>query len=75
MSDGSVAVILLNDRRGPVNIAITAQAIGLRTAARYTVRDLWKHTNGVSDGRIEATVGTHAAAMFRVWAGARSGKS
>jgi alpha-galactosidase len=75
MSDGSVAVILLNDRRGPVSLATTAQAIGLRTAASYTVRDLWKHTDGVSDGRIEATVGTHAAAMFRVWAGSRSGTS
>jgi alpha-galactosidase len=65
MSDGSIAVILLNDRRGPVNMATTAQAIGLK-AASYTVRDLWKHTDSVSDGRIEATVGTHAVAMFRV---------
>ncbi len=73
MSDGSVAVILLNERRGPVNIATTAQAVGLRRAATYSMRDLWKHTTAVSDGRIGATVGTHALAMFRVWAGARPG--
>jgi len=66
MSDGSVAVILLNERRGPVSITTTAQAIGLKAAGSYTVRDLWRHTDSVSDGRIEATVGTHAVAMFRV---------
>jgi alpha-galactosidase len=66
MSDGSVAVILLNRRGGPVNIATTAQAIGLKGADTYMVRDLWKHTDSVSHGRIEATVSTHAAAMFRV---------
>ena len=68
MSDGSVAVILLNTRRGPVSIATTAQAIGLKMAGAYRVRDLWSHTDSVSDGRIAATVGTHAAAMLRVWA-------
>jgi alpha-galactosidase len=73
MSDGSVTVILLNERRGPVNIATTAQAIGLKRAATYSMRDLWKHTNALSDGHIEATVGTHALAMFRVWAGTRAG--
>ncbi len=75
MSDGSVAVILLNSRRGPVKIATTAQAVGLRTAGGYRLRDLWNHTDSASDGRIEATVGTHAVAMFRVWAGAKSGTS
>ena len=32
MSDGSVAVVLLNRRRGPVNIAITAHEIALKRA-------------------------------------------
>jgi hypothetical protein len=64
---GSVAVILLNRGRGPVSIAATAREFGARTAGSYTVRDLWKHTQFRSDGRIEAGVPTHAVAMFRVW--------
>ena len=71
MSDRSVAVILLNRGRGPVNIGATAQEIGLGRADSYSVRDLWRHTDGVSHGRIEAAVGTHAVAMFRVWQGLR----
>lgn len=71
MSDRSVAVILLNRGRGPVNIGATVQEIGLGHADSYTVRDLWRHTDSVSHGRIEATVGTHAVAMFRVWPGSR----
>src|SRR5690349_2298028 len=69
MSDGSVAVILLNRGRGPVSIAATAREIGAKAARSYTVRDLWKHTQVRSDGRIEASVPTHAVAMFRVWPG------
>jgi alpha-galactosidase len=69
MSDGSVAVILLNRGRGPVTIATTADEIGAKAAASYTVRDLWKHADSRSDGRIEASVPTHAVAMFRVWPG------
>jgi len=75
MSDQSVAVILLNRGRGPVNIGTTAQAIGLRSAGSYTVRDLWKHADSVSHGRMEATVATHAVAMFRVWAGSKGGQA
>ncbi|HEY1888759.1 MAG TPA: hypothetical protein VGG63_00015, partial [Steroidobacteraceae bacterium] len=67
MSDGSVVVILLNRRRGPVHIATTVQEIGLKHAASYTVRNLWDHAGSISHGRIEATVATHAVAMFRVW--------
>jgi len=71
MSDGSVAVILLNPGRGPVDIEATAQEIGLKHADDYAVRDLWQHTDSVSHGRIEANVATHSAAMFRVWAGSK----
>ncbi|SEI44861.1 alpha-galactosidase [Frateuria terrea] len=69
MSDGSVAVILLNRRRGPVEIATTTREIGLKAASSYTVRDLWKHTEAASQGSISASVPTHAVAMFRVWPG------
>jgi alpha-galactosidase len=67
MSDGSVAVILLNRGRGPVSIAATAREVGAKAADRYTVRDLWKHTQVRGDGHIAASVPTHAVAMFRVW--------
>lgn len=74
MSDLSVAVILLNRGRGPVDIGTTVQEIGLRPADSYTVRDLWQHTDSVSHGRIEATVATHAVAMFRVWVGSKDSR-
>ncbi|WP_329740859.1 glycoside hydrolase family 27 protein [Dyella sp. A6] len=69
MSDGSVAVILLNRGRGPLHIATTAAAIGLKHAASYTVRNLWQHRSHMSRGVIAADVPTHAVAMFRVWPG------
>ncbi|QEE25737.1 glycoside hydrolase family 27 protein [Rhodanobacter glycinis] len=69
MSDGSVAVILLNRGSGPLHIATSATAIGLKSASSYTVRDLWQHHSSTSAGAIEADVPTHAVAMFRVWAG------
>lgn len=69
MSDGSVAVILLNRGSGPTNISTTAAAVGLKHAGIYTVRDLWKHSTATSTGVIEASVPTHAVAMFRVWPG------
>ncbi|MGH8146918.1 MAG: glycoside hydrolase family 27 protein [Rhodanobacteraceae bacterium] len=69
MSDGSVAVILLNRGQGPLHIATRAAAVGLKPAASYTVRNLWTHRSSTSRGSIEASVPTHAVAMFRVWAG------
>jgi alpha-galactosidase len=69
MSDGSVAVILLNRGRGPRHIATRAAAVGLKAASSYTVRDLWQHRDATSHGSIEADVPTHAVAMFRVWPG------
>jgi len=74
MSDRSVAVVLLNRGRGPVNIGATPQEIGLGRADSYTVRDLWRHTDSVSHGRMEETVATHAVAMFRVWAGSNDAR-
>jgi len=74
MSDGSVAVILLNRGRGPVKITTTARETGVKAAGTYTVRNLWKHSQASSDGRIEANVPTHAVAMFRVWPGPHPAK-
>lgn len=74
MSDGSVAVILLNRGRGPVDISTSADAIGVKAADSYTVRDLWKHSDATSGGSIKASVPTHAVAMFRVWPGAHAAK-
>jgi len=74
MSDRSVAVILLNPGRGPVDIGTTAQEIGLKRADSYAVRDLWQHTESVSHGRIEAVVATHSVAMFRVRSGSKDAR-
>jgi hypothetical protein len=68
MADGSRAVALLNESGAEQRIATTADAVGLPDADSYTVRDLWKHRNGTSDGDISATVPAHGTALLRVYA-------
>lgn len=71
MSDGSVAVILLNRGGTPETIATTADELGLARGSRYTVRDLWEHETTESIGRVAAGVAPHSAVMYRVSEGAR----
>jgi alpha-galactosidase len=66
MSNGSVAVVLLNRGGGTAAISTTAAALGLATTASYSVRDLWAHTSGTSTGTITASVPSHGAAMYVV---------
>ena len=66
MSDGSVAVVLLNRADADATVSTTTQALGLGSASGYAVRDLWTHTTGSSDGTISATVPAHGATMVIV---------
>ena len=66
MSDGSVAVVLLNRGTSSAAISVTTSALGLASASSYSVRDLWAHTATTSTGTISATVPSHAIAMYRV---------
>ncbi|AQZ61851.1 Endo-1,4-beta-xylanase A precursor [[Actinomadura] parvosata subsp. kistnae] len=69
MSNGSVAVVLLNRGTSTSTISTTAAALGLGSVASYTVRDLWAHTTSTSTGTISASVPGHGAAMFLVTGG------
>jgi alpha-galactosidase len=66
MSDGSVAVALLNRGSGAANISTTAGEVGLASTSTYTVRDLWSKTTTSTSGTITASVPAHGVAMYRV---------
>ncbi|WP_308163463.1 glycoside hydrolase family 27 protein [Nocardia alni] len=67
LSDGSIAVALLNRGAAPADISTTASALGLPAASCYTVRNLWTHTTSATTGLIDATgVASHAATMLRL---------
>ncbi|MFC4537098.1 glycoside hydrolase family 27 protein [Sphaerisporangium dianthi] len=69
MSNGSVAVVLLNRGTSTSTVSTTASALGLGSAASYSVRDLWAHTTSSSSATISASVPGHGAAMYIVTGG------
>jgi alpha-galactosidase len=66
MADGSRAVALFNETSTPRRIASTATAIGLPSALRYRVRDLWQKTTRHTAGTLAATVPAHGTVLLRV---------
>ncbi|MFE9204555.1 NPCBM/NEW2 domain-containing protein [Micromonospora sp. NPDC007230] len=72
MSDGSVAVVLLNRASTPAVLGTTAAELGLPPAdTGYAVRNLWTNTTSVSGGTIRAQVPGHDAVMLRVSPGGK----
>ncbi|UBU09454.1 lectin [Nonomuraea gerenzanensis] len=69
MSDGSVAVVLLNRGTSTATVSTTASTLGLAAVPAYAVRDLWAHTTSSSAGTISAAVPGHGAAMYTVTGG------
>ncbi|MBP2356043.1 alpha-galactosidase [Kribbella aluminosa] len=69
MSDGSVAVVLLNRGAAAQTISTSAAELKLPEAKAYTVRDLWANTEAASNGAIRAQVGSHDAVMLRITPG------
>src|SRR4051794_10958446 len=69
MSNGSVAVVLLNRNTSTTTISTSASQIGLGSATSYSVRDLWAHSTSITSGAISASVPGHGAAMFIVTGG------
>ncbi|WP_182877876.1 lectin [Microbispora sp. H10670] len=69
MSNGSVAVVLLNRGTSTATVSTTTSALGLGAASSYSVRDLWAHSTGSSTGTISASVPAHGAAMYVVTGG------
>ncbi|GAB2831524.1 ricin-type beta-trefoil lectin domain protein [Lentzea nigeriaca] len=75
MSNGSVAVVLLNRNSSTTTVSTSASQIGLGSASSYSVRDLWAHTTGSTSGTISASVPPHGAAMYVVSGGGNPGGS
>jgi alpha-galactosidase len=66
MSDGSVAVVLLNRAGAAATISTTAGQIGLAPTSTYTVKDLWSKVTTTTGGTISASVPAHGVTMYRV---------
>ncbi|WP_309113284.1 lectin [Saccharothrix sp.] len=68
LSDGSVAVALLNRGSSTATMATTAAEIGL-SGSSFTLTDLWSGAVSSSSGAISAAVPAHGVAAFRVSGG------
>lgn len=68
LADGSRAVALFNEGSRAQRIETTAKAVGLPKSRGYTMRDLWKHSDTNTTGRIAATVPAHGTVLVRVHA-------
>ncbi|MFE2358458.1 NPCBM/NEW2 domain-containing protein [Streptomyces parvulus] len=66
LADGSRAVALFNESDQPQRVSTTARAAGLPHSAGYRVRDLWKHADTHTAGKISATVPAHGTVLVRV---------
>ncbi|MFP8886252.1 glycoside hydrolase family 27 protein [Streptomyces mangrovi] len=68
LSDGSVAVGLLNRGGSSTTITTTAAQVGLSGGA-FTLTDLWTGATSSTSGRISANVPAHGVAVFRMTGG------
>ncbi|MGV9360903.1 glycoside hydrolase family 27 protein [Amycolatopsis sp. NPDC003731] len=68
LSDGSVAVGLLNRGSGTTTISTTAAQIGL-SGTSFTLTDVWTGGTSASSGPISASVPAHGIAAYRVSGG------
>ena len=66
LAGGDAAVALLNRGSESLRNATDATAVGLRSAAGYTVRDLWAGTTQSTTGAISAVVPPDSAVLYRV---------
>jgi alpha-galactosidase len=68
LSDGAIAVTVLNTGDAPSEARVSAGAAGLPDVSCYTVRDLWTHDNRNSSGDeiIAGPVPAHSLRMLRV---------
>ena len=71
LSDGSVAVGLINRGSATTTITTTAAQVGL-TGGSFTLTDLWTGTTSGSTGQLSASVPAHGSAVFKVSGGAPS---
>jgi alpha-galactosidase len=63
---GALAVALLNRGYSWRTVTTNAAAVGLPAACAYSVRDVWRHTTGVSAGTFSARVPPNGTVLLRV---------
>ena len=66
MSQGGVAVVLLNRGLAGAEMTTSAGDLDLPDADEYDVRDVWAHTTAVTTGAVSAWVPPHGATMVVV---------
>ena len=66
MSDGSVAVVLLNRTGSTATVTTSAAEVGLGGSSSYTLKDLWSKATSSTSGTISASVASHGVVMYRV---------
>jgi alpha-galactosidase len=66
LSGERAAVALLNRGTVPLQITTTASKAGLRSAAHYTLHDLWAGTTERTTGEISAMVPPDSVVLYRV---------
>jgi alpha-galactosidase len=64
LTGGRRAVALLNTGRRAIRIAITARAIGARSAARYRIQNAWSGRASTGTGHISAQVAPDSALLY-----------
>lgn len=67
LSDGSFAVALFNRGESPLQIATSAQAVGLGAASSYRVRNLWAHSQTSTSGALSVFVPAYSTVLLRVY--------
>jgi alpha-galactosidase len=73
LADGQVAVTMFNESTTTsATMSTTAAAVGLRTASKYRLENLWTGRLSTSSGDISATVPPTATVMFRIAAGSHA---
>jgi alpha-galactosidase len=67
--DGSRAVALLNRGSSATRIATSTSAIGMPPGGRYTLRNVWSHSDTSTRGSISARVAAYSTVLIRVYPG------
>jgi alpha-galactosidase len=66
LTDGARAVAIFNTTDVAKTFVVAAPEIGMPRAGRYTLRDLWRHSESGSRGPIRGTLPAHATALYRI---------
>jgi len=66
LTDGSVAVALLNRGHKTLRISTTARTVGLPAVPRYAIQNVWTGAARSSTGALGATVTAQATVLLRV---------